>query len=54
MKGFRSRCPKIRSAGLVLMIAGLLLILLFMPGWVWVSVLGLLLISIGFLMWRFY
>ena len=46
-------CRKVRSSGLILMIVGLLLLLCFLPQWVWVSVLGLVLISVGFLMWRF-
>lgn len=54
MNRFRDRCPKIRSASIVLMIVGVLLLLCFLPRWVWANVLGLLLISVGFLLWRFY
>ena len=39
--------------GIVLMAIGTLVLLLFVPYWVWTSVLAILLISIGFLIWRF-
>ena len=39
--------------GIVLMALGVLALLLFVPYWVWTSVLAVLLISIGFLIWRF-
>ena len=39
--------------GIVLMALGALALLLFVPCWVWTSVLAVLLISIGFLVWRF-
>ena len=39
--------------GIVLMAVGLLVLLLFVPCWVWTSVLAVLLISSGFLIWRF-
>ena len=39
--------------GIVLMAIGVLVLLLFVPYWVWTSVLAVLLISIGFLIWRF-
>ena len=42
-----------RIIGVVLMAVGLLVLLLFVPYWVWTSVLAILLISIGFLVWRF-
>jgi len=42
-----------RIIGLVLMAVGLLVLLLFVPYWVWTAVLAVLLISIGFLIWRF-
>lgn len=42
-----------RIFGIVLMIVGLLVLLLFVPYWVWTSVLAVMLISIGFLIWRF-
>ncbi len=42
-----------RIAGLVLIGVGALVLLLFVPYWVWTSVLAILLISIGFLIWRF-
>ena len=42
-----------RTAGIVLMAAGALVLLLFVPYWVWTSVLAVVMISIGFLIWRF-
>lgn len=42
-----------RVLGVVLMTVGLLVLLLFVPYWVWTSVLAVMLISIGFLIWRF-
>lgn len=42
-----------RILGVVLMGVGALVLLLFVPYWVWTSVLAILLISIGFLIWRF-
>lgn len=42
-----------RTAGIVLMVVGLLLFLIFVPRWVWTSALGVVLISVGFLLWRF-
>lgn len=44
---------KSRIVGIVLMAVGVLVLLLFVPYWVWTSVLAVLLISIGFLIWRF-
>ena len=42
-----------RIFGIILMAVGILVLLLFVPCWVWTSVLAILLISIGFLIWRF-
>ena len=42
-----------RIAGIVLMIVGALLFLIFVPKWVWTSALGIVFISVGFLLWRF-
>ena len=42
-----------RVAGAVLMIVGALMFLIFVPRWVWTSALGIVLISVGFLLWRF-
>lgn len=39
--------------GVILMAVGALVLLLFVPYWVWTSVLSVVLISIGFLVWRF-
>lgn len=43
----------IRIIGIALMVIGVILILVFVPYWVWTSVLAIALISIGFLVWRF-
>lgn len=42
-----------RALGIALMAVGVIVMLLFVPYWVWTSVLSILLISIGFLLWRF-
>lgn len=42
-----------KLAGVILMGIGILVLLLFVPYWVWTSVLSVALISIGFLVWRF-
>ena len=49
----RSRGSTARTIGIVLMAAGALVLMLFVPCWVWTSLLAVLLISIGFLVWRF-
>ena len=51
--GSRPGRGRSRILGLVLMAVGALVLLLFVPYWVWTSVLAILLISIGFLIWRF-
>lgn len=42
-----------RIIGIALMVIGVILILVFVPYWVWTSVLAVLFISVGFLIWRF-
>lgn len=42
-----------KAIGLALMAAGLLILLLSVPSWMWATLLGVMLISIGFLIWRF-
>ena len=42
-----------RTLGLLLMGLGVILLLFFVPYWVWTAALAVLLISIGFLIWRF-
>ena len=42
-----------RVAGIVLMLVGALMFLIFVPKWVWTSALGIVCISVGFLLWRF-
>ena len=49
----RSGNSRSRAVGIVLMVIGALVLLLFVPYWVWTSVLAILLISVGFLIWRF-
>lgn len=49
--GSGNRSSKI--IGLVLMAAGFIILLLSVPSWLWASILGILLVSIGFLIWRF-
>jgi len=42
-----------RIAGLVLMLAGGLMLLIFVPRWVWMGALSIVMMSVGFLLWRF-
>jgi hypothetical protein len=42
-----------KPIGIALMLAGVLLLMLCVPYWLWTSVLAILLISVGFLLWRF-
>ena len=42
-----------RIAGVALMLIGALMFLIFVPKWVWTSALGIVFISIGFMLWRF-
>lgn len=44
---------KAKLVGIILMGIGALVLLLFVPYWVWTSVLSVALISVGFLVWRF-
>ena len=39
--------------GIALMVIGFLMFLIFVPRWVWTSALGVVFISVGFLIWRF-
>ncbi len=50
---YKPRRGGTRVAGLVMMLIGLLMFLIFVPRWVWTSALGVCLISVGWLMWRF-
>lgn len=47
----QSRTPKI--VGIALMAAGALVLLIFVPHWVWTGFLSVLMISVGFLLYRF-
>ena len=50
----RRRGPNVpRVAGAIMMIVGALTLLIFVPRWVWTGALSILLISVGFLLWRF-
>lgn len=42
-----------RIVGIALMIAGALMLLIFVPHWVWTGFLAVLMISVGFLLYRF-
>ena len=42
-----------RIAGIALMVAGALTLLLCLPDWVWAGTLAIVMISVGFLLWRF-
>ena len=42
-----------RWFGQGLMLLGVILLLFSLPSWLWMSVLAILLISAGFLLWRF-
>ena len=42
-----------RIVGVALMIVGALMLLIFVPHWVWTGFLAVLLISVGFLLYRF-
>ena len=51
--GYRRKGGGTRIAGAVMMLVGALLFLIFVPRWVWTSALGVCLISVGYLLWRF-
>ena len=42
-----------RIIGIILMAAGTLMLLVFVPRWVWAGFLAVLMISVGFLLYRF-
>lgn len=42
-----------KVVGIILMVVGALMFLIFVPRWVWTSALGIIFISVGFLLWRF-
>ena len=49
----RRRVSPAKATGVALMIVGTLMFLIFVPRWVWTGALGIVLISVGFLLWRF-
>lgn len=49
----RRRVSAAKIAGIALMVTGGLMILIFVPRWVWTGALGIVFVSVGFLMWRF-
>ena len=50
---FYGRGRRVKTMGVVLMGAGFLILLLSVPSWMWASIAGIVLVSIGFLFWRF-
>jgi len=48
-----SGSSRTKIIGIILIALGALVLLLFVPHWVWTAVLSIVLISIGFLIWRF-
>lgn len=50
---YRQKNGSARVAGIVMMVLGALIFLIFVPRWVWSGALGVCLISVGWLMWRF-
>ena len=42
-----------QALGMILMVTGALLLLIFVPRWVWTGALGIVCVSVGFLLWRF-
>lgn len=49
----RRRTNPWKAAGAVMMLAGGLMLLIFVPRWVWTGALSIVMISVGFLLWRF-
>ena len=49
----RSGMSGTKLMGIALMLIGGLLFLIFVPRWVWTSALGVVCLSVGFLLWRF-
>ena len=47
--------PRSRAGivGIIMMVVDALLFLIFVPRWVWTGALGVVFISVGFLLWRF-
>lgn len=50
--GFCWHCA-LRTVGLWLMAVGLIVLVFFVPFWVWPAVLGAALLVIGFMLWKF-
>jgi hypothetical protein len=42
-----------KTVGCALMAAGLIVLLVTLPGWMWATITGIAIISVGFLLWRF-
>ena len=49
----RRRPGGAKILGIALMAAGALMFLIFVPRWVWTGALGIVMISVGFVLWRF-
>lgn len=51
--GYKRSGGGLKLTGILLMLIGALMFLIFVPRWVWTSALGVVFISVGFLLWRF-
>ena len=49
----KQKGPRVPLPSSLQSIVGALLFLIFVPRWVWTSALGIVLISVGYLLWRF-
>lgn len=43
-----------KIVGGILMASGVIVLLACVPGWFWTMILGIILIAVGFLVWRFW
>lgn len=55
IKALAGACPILgKILGGLLILAGLIVILISVPGWFWTVFIGILLIVAGFLIWRYF
>jgi len=55
IKALAGACPILgKVLGGLLILAGLIVILISVPGWFWTVFIGILLIVAGFLIWRYF
>lgn len=47
------RCSAQRPIGLILMVSGAIVLLFCVPEWLWTAFIGIALIAVGFLCWRY-